>query len=208
MRSRPDQAGFSLTETLVALAILAAVTVALAPAVRGAFAAYRGLGEASRTASSHIHLEHGLRDLLAAAIQLGEGGDAPVFEGNASSIRFAARPPHSGSLLRVEIGIGGRGQAQTVEITLTPLDGGPQVSETLGGTFGEARFLFYGFARDGEPARWYQDWEGPHPPRLVVLDMARRPGDDALQRIELAVGGQAALACDYDSGLQACREGI
>ena len=60
--TRRGQAGFSLTETLVALAILAAMTVALAPAVRSAFAAHRGLGEAGEAASAHLHLEHTLRD--------------------------------------------------------------------------------------------------------------------------------------------------
>lgn len=208
MRARVKEAGFSLTETLVALAILAAVTVALAPAVRSAFAAHRGLGEASGSAAAHLHLEHTLRDLFAAAVHLPEDGSAPSFEGNPGAVRFAARPPGSETVLRVSLEISGRGDDQSVSIALSPLDGGTGAAESLGASHSQMRFLFYGPAEPGEPARWYRDWGGPHPPRLIVLDMARRPGDDALQRIEFAVGGQAALACDYDSGLQACREGI
>jgi prepilin-type N-terminal cleavage/methylation domain-containing protein len=203
-----NDAGFSLTETLVAVAILAAVSVALAPAIRSAFVAHKALGEASEAASAHLHLEHALRDLLAAALQLPDSGDAPTFEGNPGSIRFAARPPGSRSPLVVGIEVAGREDAQSVRITLTPLDGGPSAGDTIGGAYSELRFLFYWEAEEGEPARWRRNWDASRPPRLVVLDMARRPGDDALRRIEVAVGGRAELACDYDSGLQACRQGI
>lgn len=201
MSEGPDrrQAGFTLTETLVAVALLALVAAAAVPVLRGGADAHARLTEAAEARASHAALERTVRDTLAAAVTLPGSG----FQGGAARVRFTAHP--SGAPAPVAITMeGGR---RTVTLTARPVSGEGSVRrETLETRTDFAGFYFYG-RHDDEPPGWRRSWSSATPPRLVVLDLAPTEAGSP-QRIEAVLGGRAVLACDYDSGLQACREGI
>lgn len=200
--------GFTLTETLVAVALLALVAASAAPALRGAMTAHTRVLQETTQAGAHARLERVLRDSLAAHVPAPAGASAEALTGNAGSVRFLARPAGAETLMQVTIALEGGRSGMGVRVFAQPHGGGPVHEEIVAEGLTEARFVYFGAPEpDGVP-QWYSDWTGAHPPRLVVLDMARRPRDNALRRIEAAVGGQAGFDCDYDSGRQACREGI
>lgn len=194
------EAGFTLTETLVAVALLAMVAVAATPAVRGAVTANARLTEAAGEAEAHLRAEQVLRDLLGAAVRA-DFADEAAFSGNPGGFSFLARPG-GGAPLSVQVAVGRDG----LSLTATPWPGGAALSETLTSADTDLAMLYFGDPDGLGAPRWYDAWPGPAPPRLVVVDMAPGP-DGSVRRIEVAVGADADLACDYDSGLQACREG-
>jgi prepilin-type N-terminal cleavage/methylation domain-containing protein len=192
------QAGFTLTETLVAVALLALVAAAAVPVLRGGVDAHARLTGLAAEREAHAALERVLRGTLEAVVH----APGMAFSGESDSLSFASQPAGSDRLLLVTIQPGD--DAMTIQAA--PLGGGPARTETIELSTRFAGFYFYG-APDGGRLEWLQSWPGPNPPRLVVLDL--EPGrNGAVRRIEVAPGGRAALECDYDSGLQACREGI
>lgn len=194
----PRDAGFTLTETLIAVALLALVAAAAVPVLRGGVNAHAQLTAQAAEREAHGALERAFRGALAAAV------DAPafVFQGNGNGLRFTAQPAGSDALLIISV----RPEGRVFVLEAQPIAGGVLRREVieLGERF--AGFQYYGAPDGGRPG-WRTDWPGSNPPRLVVLDLEPAPGG-AIRRIEAAVGARAALACDYDSGLQACREGI
>ncbi len=194
------EAGFTLTETLVAVALLAMIAVAATPAVRGAVTAHARLTEAADDAEAHLRAERVLRDLLGAAVRADFANEA-AFTGDSSGFSFLARPG-GGAPLSVRVAAGRNG----LGLIAAPWPGGETSGETLTGPDAALAMLYFGDPDGLGAPRWYETWPGPAPPRLVVVDMA--PGlHGAVRRMEIAVGAGADLACDYDSGLQACREG-
>jgi prepilin-type N-terminal cleavage/methylation domain-containing protein len=193
------QSGFTLTETLVAVALLALIAAAAVPALRGGVEAHGRITSLAAERAGHAALEQVLRESLHAVV------DTPgrSFSGDTSSLRFAAHPPGSPHLLEVQISA----NSECVIVQADPVGvAGLARREVFRPGAQFAGFYFYG-SPEGEPLGWYRSWPGPNPPRLVVFDL--QPGlDGAVRRIEARVGSQAQLSCDYDSGLQACREGI
>lgn len=201
MTRRPQtgaQAGFTLTETLVAVALLALVAAAAVPVLRGGVDAHARLTGLAAEREAHAALERAIRGTLTAAV------DAPgvSFRGEQDAISFASQPAGSSQLLAVTIEPDDDG----LMIFAVPVGGGPARTETIALTTRFAGFYFYG-SPDGGRLEWLRSWPGPNPPRLVVVDLEPGP-DGAVRRIEVAPGARATLECDYDSGLQACREGI
>ena len=190
--------GFTLTETLVAVALLALVASAAFPAMLGGVEAHARLTSLAAEREADSALERAVREVLSATV------DAPgqVFEADSGALHFSAQTPGATDLMKVTI----EAQSQSIIITAAPVNGGPMLQEAIEIGTAFAGFYFYGRPQD-EPLGWYRSWPGPNPPRLVVLDMAPDEGG-GLRRIEASVGARTALSCDYDSGLQACREGI
>jgi prepilin-type N-terminal cleavage/methylation domain-containing protein len=192
------EAGFTLTETLVAVALLALIAAAATPALRGGIEAHGRMTGLAAERAGHAAVERVVRETLAAAV----AAPGRSFSGEADLVQFAAQPPGSASLLDVRI------SAESGQLLLeaAPADGGPVRRERLDPGSRFAGLYFYGEPED-QPLGWYRAWPGPNPPRLVVVDL--EPGaDGAVRRIEARVGSETPLSCDYDSGLQACREGI
>jgi prepilin-type N-terminal cleavage/methylation domain-containing protein len=194
------EAGFTLTETLVAVALLAMIAVAATPAVRGAVTANVRLTEAAGEAEAHLRAEQVLRDLLGAAVRADFAEEA-AFSGGPGGFSFLARPG-GGAPLSVRVSAAESG----LVLNAVPWPGGEAMSEALTGPDASLAVLYFGDPQGLGAPRWFDTWPGPAPPRLVVVDMAPGP-DGAVRRMEIAVGAGADLACDYDSGLQACREG-
>lgn len=200
MRLARAQAGFTLTETLVAVALLALIAAASVPILRGGIAAHSRLTESARLEESHAGLEQALRLALSAAL------DVPVadgFRGAEGSFSFLARPEGASGLIWVSV----EPLPGAIEVRFRPEGSQQSLSETFTELPDLAGLYYYGSYDAGERPSWFRQWEGPHPPKLVVLDFPAG-ADNRVRRLEIAVGGQARFSCDYDSGLQACREGI
>lgn len=194
------EAGFTLTETLVAVALLAMIAAAATPAVRGAVSAHARITQGAQAAEAHLAAEQVLRDLLGAAVRADHAG-AAAFTGEAGGFSFLARPG-GGAPMRVQV-LAVEGDLQ---IAVSDWPSGTPAAERFRGGFTAARLHYFGAEGGAGAPAWTNTWRGPAPPRLVVLDMAPAP-DGGVRRMEIAVGARADLACDYDSGLQACREG-
>ncbi|MGC8475131.1 MAG: prepilin-type N-terminal cleavage/methylation domain-containing protein [Acetobacteraceae bacterium] len=170
-------AGFTLIETLVALTVLALLSVVL----------FGGLRAAQRMQDAGAARARELRDIAAMHMILrGLIGDAAparrarqiAFVGAPERLSFIAPMPAPLGLAgtqRFSLGLVGQGRAGRLLLTFAPLDGDGPASRSLllRGVRGIA--LRYFVAPAGRPARWRRRWAaGPVLPLLVRLQLRLR----------------------------------
>ena len=177
------QAGFTLLELMVAMALLALLGLTLAGGMRFGLQAWNRvdsrLDRGEPIASSQVLL----RRLLEQAMPLPAGTASGViaFSGRAAALRFIGRLPERAAApglnevtLRLEPGDGG---AKLV-LSWQPLGGagaGTGNRKTLLEGVATGHFRYYGSAADGRPADWQEEWTNAHGlPRLVALDLTFR----------------------------------
>jgi general secretion pathway protein J len=176
MTSRHAEAGFTLVEVLVALALLALVMAAATGAFRLTGAAVEAAGRRSEVAGEVALMRDVIRRQVARALPLTgpvdpeTGAARSLFQGTGTTLSFVvAEPPGpGGGLVRVaftvEPGTGGR---RRLTWHRSPLAGGPDHTATVAEGPFDLAFAYLG--SDGWTARWQ---DAAAPPRLVRLSIA------------------------------------
>jgi general secretion pathway protein J len=197
---RTRQAGFTLLETLIAVAVLASLAVTLLPAVRGVIMADVRTRQEISQREGHAITDDIMRDVLLQAHRLPRTSSESSFEGTPTRLRLVTRPLGSVSPQFASFAI--EGEALVLE--LSPLSGDSVWPSpiVLAEDLANARFYYYGESEDGTSLVWRENWRFRHSPRLVVMDMARR--GEQIRRLELRVGGTGPFECVYDSGRGMC----
>lgn len=192
-----QQAGFSLLEVLIAIAILAGVAMALGPAI-----------SAAARASSRIHqgaaIEEDLRsarqffsDIIAQQLVLDSAATAITSEG--FDLKLTTLDPGDMSPVAVKLTITRETPSRLVA-TFGDTDSTNAQTYTLLSNISDARFEFL------KGAQWRGAWNEKTPPTLIrltgVLGGAR---DDHAFIFEAAPQGSAPLHCQFDPVSRRCR---
>lgn len=189
------EAGFTLLELLVGLALLALLTAGLAPAMRLAGQAWDLVGRAGEAAetvqTAQGFLRHTIAEAYPASFTDADGRRTLAFAGAEDGLALVTPMP-------VYLGLGG---LQIVRISVTEQDGRrdllagwtPLLTETAGlGLDRTARSVvlasgieklelrYYGREAAAEPPQWFSTWQGHAGlPKLISLRVTFPGGQDA-----------------------------
>ncbi len=195
----PDtgEAGFTLVEMVVALALLALITAVLAGSISGARRVLAMI-ERNNVANSVVAAQNYLRATFAQALPMAAEdtaeGRVPAFAGGPANVRFATTHVPRGQfegVYRVEIGLEpstARDRAFDLVVTQTmirnaPSDGAPSPvlsrRSTLVPNIQRVSFSYFGVVGDAEDQfQWQTLWSKPDRlPRLVRIDVTFDEGD-------------------------------
>ncbi len=193
--ARPSrEAGFSLIEVVVALALLSAILAALPGAFGLARRASDRVGDIDRRdgwAASRSFIEQRLAEALPILLVEPDGVRRPAFSGTASRLAFvapSAAGPAGGGLYRWSLAAGpaaagGAGERALVLGHLVVAGGRiePQRGETrsLLDGIGGVRLRYFGRRGEHQERGWHDDWpDGTTLPELVSLSLTE-PDDIA-----------------------------
>jgi general secretion pathway protein J len=173
------QAGFTLLELMVAMALLALLGLVLAGGMRFGLQAWNRL-DATLDRGEPIALSQVLlRRTLEQALPLPAAAAPGViaFAGGNSGLRFIAPLPERAAgpgLHQVTIGLEPSEAGFALVLSWQPLDGaGAGGRKSLLDGILAGHFRYYGDAADGRPADWQEDWSNARAlPRLVALDLS------------------------------------
>ena len=186
------EAGFTLLELLVSLALLALLAGLIAGGLGFGRRVWRATGDLDRL-SSISAVRQVLADRLAEAMPLADPGAGGVprlaFRGDSREVAFVTpMPGRRGpaglyrTVLRWQGGAGGGRLELEQSVFQATTDGsvpGPRAHRLLGGVQGLS-LRYFGATKAGEPATWHPAWDVPNRlPRLIGLSLAFAPGEPA-----------------------------
>lgn len=184
-RPRPGDAGFTLLELLVAMAILALLASALVGITRFAVQAWERTALHSASAERIVRVDRTLRRQLTAMVSAGALGEAagrpPLFFGAKDGFGWVARTP----ALAGPPGLYGQ-RARFVPghgliLESWALDRPDRIETAPLAQADRVRFDYFGAMTVQEPPHWHDRWAaGPIPPRLVRIRFSADSGMPSL----------------------------
>lgn len=213
-RPLTDQAGLTLLELLVALALLALLFGLLQ---QGFTLGHRVWERSTVRAAAALDEVEAVQALLRerlgginAAWTFTNDGQVS-FEGDAAGLAFDARAPQvlgPSSFLRYALGANAEGE---LELAWRPdtdrRPNAPWTRTALMGGIAGIEIAYFGQTRTDVVPRWREDWRGqPRPPRRLRIRILFPPGDPRLWP-ELVVEPRAVVdaLCEWDSARRDCR---
>ena len=183
------QSGFTLLETLVAMALLSLLAMGVATALRLGLS-FPARAGASDHADAVWAAQSFLRRILPQALPLSDGAGAPVaFAGDGRHLEWVAALPARAAapgLSRLGLGLEG----DRLVLRWVPLaEGVAPGSHPLAEGVTALRLAYWGPPAPGLPARWLDGWAGrPALPALVRLrlDTAAGPWPDFVVALPVA----------------------
>ena len=195
--------GFTLTEMLVAVSLLAALALLLLPALRGLVRGEVRLTEAAVTAERLASAEDALREILSRSYRPPQGANELGFLGQPTGFRVLTRPEGIGRPVRAAVQLDeGVLQIAIRELSRSSADPSVTPERRVSIALGSGRFWYFGRSSPERPPGWVAQWQGAYPPQLVAL-VVDRPSGERL-RIEIPVNGQGRFDCVFDSGQGLC----
>jgi general secretion pathway protein J len=213
------EAGFTLVELLVALALFSLLVTVLFDNVRFGLHAWQH-------GSSHAeNFEHGMvsQDLLRGLIGnvypmfVTDGGAQPQidFDGAKESVSFLGNAPtvaSGGGRFRFKFFVERKQSRTDLIVSATPELSDRQDSlmttrTLLISDIDRAEISYFGEAASEQTAQWVDSWrQRSDMPRLVRIRVAFRPGDTRLwPELLIAPRIAADVGCVYDPGTKRCR---
>lgn len=209
--------GFTLVETLVAVALISLLSVLVLGALRFGIGAWQRGEQISNRMDAILHAQSFLRRLIANAqphFVLQPGGQGYVdFEGRPTSLRLIADPSpaldRAGRLmmtLSVEQNDGLASLMISSRPELTAGGGKPSLTRrVLLGNIQKAEFSYFGSRGANGPRQWHSDWVGEAAlPELVRIELR---ADEAalLPGIVVRPAIDVDISCIYDALTRRCR---
>ncbi len=219
---RPGQAGFTLVEVLVALALLGLISVFLFQGLRGAGEIFGRLAERSTQQDETLAARQLLRRLLEgsypAVLDSPDGGYRVSFQGGRDRLAFtttAALPGVPPGLHRVAIEPRDgalyldwsleRGEASSAGAGAGAGEGEGALSRPILPAVDALRIRYLDRMERGE-AVWQESWsEAVRLPRLVALEVERSEDSGNWTPLIVALPVEADAACRFDLLTGRCR---
>lgn len=218
-RDRAGEAGFTLLELLVALALFGLLSVALFGSIRFGMAAWtRGTMRADQV-DQILHAQNLLRGLIEDAYPLFmpavPAGGQVDFDGTHQSLDFLAPTPIARSIggkSRFRITIARRAEAADLVLTSTAELAWPEhatqpITAVLLAGIRDAQFAYFGVTRTDRAPAWHAVWQGQTTlPQLLRLRVRLADGDTRMWP-ELLVAPRitADVSCVFDPLTNRCR---
>lgn len=192
--SAAGDAGWTLLEMLVAMALLALTTALLAAAISGArtgFTALERRTSDSRSEAVQTHLRHAISQMRPLR-PAGAPETGPLIEAAATSLGFVSSYSPAGQfggIYFVQLGLQARSDGyfdlfETRSLFRTAAQPGtaatiqPGIRSPLLPAIADIRFQYYGQAEEGEPPSWSTSWTARTKlPQLVSVQINFPPGD-------------------------------
>ena len=175
------QAGFTLLELMVAMALLALLALALGGGLRFGMQAWSRLDASLDRGESVALSQVLLRRTIEQAIPLPAGGPvagALDFAGGETKLRFVAMLPARAAapgLNEVTVALAPSEAGEALSLSWRPLAGGAGGDKALLDGIAGGRFSYYGSPEPGRPADWQDSWTNARAlPRLVALRLLFR----------------------------------
>jgi len=204
--ARKTEGGFTLTEALIAITILAGIAAAMAPALQGSFKVAHRIHTSADKAEETRILSSVLRQALDGIVQAPNNKGEPLFKGtsqqfHAVSYGFNSGKPHPISVStkrsgesRMDLFIAYGDEAQNVPVRLLQA---PQI-----------RFSYFGSLKKTQTPQWHQRWQSKTLPQLIRLTASSKTNEDVSElQLDFLIQAQAPLMCRFDAVSRQCRDG-
>lgn len=178
---RPCDAGFTLVELIVALAILALLASVLPGAfgiARQAWSTMMRIERLESDAAGRSFIEQRLAEALPVLVTDGSGARQPGFRGTARRVTFvapSASGPAGGGLYLYSLAAEASGATDALVLNQSPVSapaGARSVDppRILRDGLTELRFRYFGRSADDQDRRWHDAWpDGDRLPELVEI---------------------------------------
>lgn len=205
--------GFTLLELLVAVTLLAFLSVVLVAGLRYGTNIWRKTETkntaltAARTAERIV--AGNLARLYPKYVTVSPTESYVDFDGTAHAMTFfSTAQSQTGFLMRDTLEEVRDGDTFSMRIEATPeLTRGGTIAQTLLARLASVEFSYYGVAGDAKEAAWYPAWQRQAgPPQLVRIHVAAAdPGAPTLPDLIVAPRVAADVGCLYDSVTKFCQ---
>jgi len=212
MTRRPNQAGFTLLELLVAMAVLSLLALVMMGGLKFSARVWERTQTTSDETDAVSSAQAFIRHQLAAAYPQWQdrGPDRPhvLFDGEAQQITFLAPPPAQfgpGTNLLYTLQ---RSKTGDLEVAWQSQQPGDSAKSTkLLSSISSIKFDYFGPAYGGNLPKWWDSWSNrARPPDLVRIRIAFPPGDRRIWP-ELIVHPDITVdvRCIYEPLTRTCR---
>lgn len=181
--ANPDEAGFTLVELLVALALLALIAIFIGEGVAAIRAMVPFAGRIAAATEIAAVRDH-LRRTIGEAVAVVPANEADALVGAPDALRFFAPADpllEAGGLNRIDLGLepGSAGRLDLVErrAIARGAQTGAGVANVLLTDVAGLSFRFARAVVESGPPDWRENWHKDGLPALVSLEILLRPGD-------------------------------
>ncbi len=196
---RKPQAGFSLLEVLIAIAILAGIAMAMGPAISAAARASSRIHQSAASEEDLRSARQFFNDIIVQQVFLGGAYPEDVVAGDAFSMTLITLDPGDMSPVAVQLTIT-RETPATLVASFGNTDSENTETYTLLSNISDARFEFM------KDNNWRNVWRDAKPPALIRLTgILNGKGENRAFIFEAAPQGAAPLHCQFDPVSRRCR---
>lgn len=196
-----SQRGLSVLEVLIAIAILAGMAMALAPAVSASSRAASRIHESAATREALRTAGAFFRETVEQGIAIGTEAEEYWFVGDERSLTFPSVDSASADpvLIRLEV------KASTLTAS-GPWLGELNEAQPILDRLSTATFDYYGDQQDGSAPSWQPSWNAPNAPKLIrISGVLKGAREDRPFLFEAAPGSETFLNCRFDPVSRVCR---
>lgn len=197
-----EQQGFTLTEALIAIVVLASLSAGLLLAVRTIVDADRGVRGAVQGVEGQALFSEVMRDTLRYSYRPPRADTQTRFRGDRSGFLVLTHPQGRAEPARASIRLEEGGLQLSLQPLLRQAGAGQQVR--LLENVARSRFSYFGRATEAGDPRWHDDWEQEWSPLLVSVEIQEENGQ--VWRVEALVEGQGAFDCPLERDAGICME--
>lgn len=198
-----SQAGYSLVEALIAVAILAGIAGALAPVTYTAIRAAGRINSLADDAETRRVGANALSGVFGAFINTGSNDEAAAFTGEPNKIDLNILADQERGPQMVQLRIVDKRLLLTPPIDAAEKQNGAKRAEVVIADNALSFRYFGAIASDAEPS-WHARWKEKAPPLLIELSF-RNDGDVSAKSQSFVLANRAPLHCAFDQVSRQCR---
>lgn len=203
MTGKRSQAGYSLVEALIAVAILAGIAGALAPVTYTAIQAASRINSLAADAETSRVGGNALTGIFAAFINAETDESAAAFIGEPNKIKFNILADQQTGPRKVELRIVDEKLLLTPPINVAEKRIGANTTEVAIAD-NALNFRYFGaIALDADPS-WHSRWTEKTPPLLIELSFSEG-NEEAAKSQSFVLTNRAPLHCAFDQVSRQCR---